>query len=105
MPLNFKNNFPWLLVLFLAIAVQLSGINVAFFTDDPGLYAAISKNMVQRGNYWDEEWKEVGYKDVRRFLEAMKRKELRTAFSEHFNDAKPKMLFAENMHLLAKERC
>lgn len=43
--------------------------------------------------------------DVRRFLEAMKRKELRTAFSDHFNDAKPKMLFAENMHLLAKERC
>lgn len=53
MPINFKNDTPWLLVLFLAIGVQLSGINVAFFTDDPGLYAAISKNMVLRGNYWE----------------------------------------------------
>ncbi|MGI4804331.1 MAG: ArnT family glycosyltransferase [Janthinobacterium lividum] len=53
MPINFKQNSPWLLVLFLAIAVQLSGINVAFFTDDPGLYAALAKNMVQRGNYWE----------------------------------------------------
>lgn len=43
--------------------------------------------------------------DVRRFLEAMKRKELRTAFSEHFDDAKPKMLFTENRAELAKERC
>jgi uncharacterized protein (TIGR00369 family) len=43
--------------------------------------------------------------DVRRFLEAMKRKELRTAFSEHFDNAKTEMLFAENMHLLTKERC
>lgn len=24
-----------------------------------------------RGQYWDEEWKEVGYKDVRRFLESI----------------------------------
>lgn len=24
-----------------------------------------------RGHYWDEEWKEVGYKDVRRFLETI----------------------------------
>ncbi|WP_186736774.1 acyl-CoA thioesterase [Spirosoma utsteinense] len=43
--------------------------------------------------------------DVRRFLEAMKRKELRAAFSEHFDNAKTEMLFAENMHLLTKERC
>jgi uncharacterized protein (TIGR00369 family) len=43
--------------------------------------------------------------DVRRFLEAMKRKELRAAFSEHFDNAKTEMLFAENMHLLTRERC
>jgi len=24
-----------------------------------------------RGHYWDEEWKEIGYKDVRRFLEGI----------------------------------
>lgn len=24
-----------------------------------------------RGNYWEEEWKEIGYKDVRRFLESI----------------------------------
>ena len=53
MPINFKKNTPWLLVFVLAIAVQLSGINVAFFTDDPGLYAALAKNMVLRGNYWE----------------------------------------------------
>ncbi|MGI4749712.1 MAG: glycosyltransferase family 39 protein [Janthinobacterium lividum] len=53
MAINIKKDAPWLLVLFLAIAVQLSGINVAFFTDDPGLYAALAKNMVLRGNYWE----------------------------------------------------
>ncbi|RYE31257.1 MAG: phospholipid carrier-dependent glycosyltransferase, partial [Sphingobacteriaceae bacterium] len=53
MPINIKNDTPWLLVLFLAVAVQLSGINIVFFTDDPGLYAALAKNMVLRGNYWE----------------------------------------------------
>ncbi len=52
MPINIKIS-PWLLVLFLAIAVQLSGINIVFFTDDPGLYAALAKNMVLRRNYWE----------------------------------------------------
>lgn len=45
--------FPYLLVSFLAVAVHFSGINVPFFTDDPGLYAALAKNMVLRGNYWE----------------------------------------------------
>ncbi len=53
MLVNFKKSSPWLLVLLLAIAVQLSGINVSFFTDDPGLYGSIAKNMVLRGNYWE----------------------------------------------------
>ncbi|RYE26610.1 MAG: phospholipid carrier-dependent glycosyltransferase [Sphingobacteriaceae bacterium] len=52
MPINIEKT-PWLLVLFLAVATQLSGIDVAFFTDDPGLYAALAKNMVLRENYWE----------------------------------------------------
>lgn len=53
MPINLKIGLPWLLVLILAIAVQFSGINISFFTDDPGLYGSIAKNMVLRGNYWE----------------------------------------------------
>ncbi len=50
---NFKKDFPCLLLLLLAVAVNFSGIQVSFFTDDPGLYAALAKNMVQRGDYWE----------------------------------------------------
>lgn len=53
MPEQLNKIFPWLLVLLLAVAVNFSGINVAFFTDDQGLYAALAKNMVLRGNYWE----------------------------------------------------
>lgn len=53
MILLFRKYFPWLLVLLLAVAINFSGISVPFFTDDPGLYAALSKNMVMRGNYWE----------------------------------------------------
>jgi len=53
MPMNFKRGFPWILVLLLGLAVHFSGINVPFFTDDPGLYAALAKNMVLHGNYWE----------------------------------------------------
>ena len=53
MPVQLNKNLPWLLVLLLAVAVNFSGINVAFFTDDPGLYAALAKNMVLHGNYWE----------------------------------------------------
>lgn len=42
-----------MLVLILAAAVHFSGINVPFFTDDPGLYGSLAKNMVQQGNYWE----------------------------------------------------
>lgn len=50
---NLKQDFPYLLLLLLAVAVNFSGIQVPFFTDDPGLYAALAKNMVQRGDYWE----------------------------------------------------
>lgn len=43
--------------------------------------------------------------DVRRFLEAMKRKELRASYSEHFDNAKMRMLVKENIGKLTKERC
>lgn len=53
MAINFKKDFPWILFIILALVVNFWGINVAFFTDDPGLYAALAKNMVLRGNYWE----------------------------------------------------
>lgn len=43
--------------------------------------------------------------DARRFLEAMKRKELRAAFGEHFDNAKTRMLLTEHMSHLEPERC
>lgn len=43
--------------------------------------------------------------DARRFLEAMKRRELRTAYGEHFDNARNRMLLRENLQLLEKERC
>ncbi|MFD2871014.1 ArnT family glycosyltransferase [Mucilaginibacter ximonensis] len=38
----------YLLFFILAFAVSLAGINVKFFTDDPGLYASIAKNMLYK---------------------------------------------------------
>ncbi len=38
----------YLLVFVLAVAVNLMGITVNFFTDDPGLYASIAKNMIYK---------------------------------------------------------
>lgn len=43
--------------------------------------------------------------DARRFLEAIKRKELRTASAEHFDNARTTMLLPENMAQLTGERC
>lgn len=43
--------------------------------------------------------------DARRFLEAMKRKELRTTYGEHFDNARTRMLLKENMGQLVTERC
>lgn len=51
-----KDNYkPLYLALFiLALIVNFSGINLDFFTDDPGLYASISKNLIYR-----KEWLEL----------------------------------------------
>lgn len=43
--------------------------------------------------------------DVRRFLEAMKRKELRASYAAYFDNAKTSLLLNENMDKLAQERC
>lgn len=43
--------------------------------------------------------------DARRFLEAMKRKELRAAYGEHFDNAKNRMLLHEDVGKLTSERC
>ncbi|XWW44368.1 acyl-CoA thioesterase [Fibrella sp. USSR17] len=43
--------------------------------------------------------------DARRFLEAIKRKELRAAYSEHFDNERTRMLLTENMVQLINERC
>ncbi len=51
-----KDNYKplYLLLFILALVVNFTGINLGFFTDDPGLYAAISKNMLYR-----KEWLEL----------------------------------------------
>jgi uncharacterized protein (TIGR00369 family) len=43
--------------------------------------------------------------DIRRFLEAMKRKELKNTYKLLLDNAKTSMELAENMHLLDGERC
>lgn len=43
--------------------------------------------------------------DARRFLEALKRREMRTDFAEHFDNARNRMLLPENIHALTTERC
>ena len=43
--------------------------------------------------------------DVRRFLEAMKRKELRASYATYFDNAKNSLLLSENIDKLAQERC
>lgn len=43
----------YLLLFVLALMVNFSGFNLAFFTDDPGLYASISKNLLYRKEFWE----------------------------------------------------
>jgi 4-amino-4-deoxy-L-arabinose transferase-like glycosyltransferase len=42
----------YLLLFVVAFAVSMAGINTKFFTDDPGLYAAIAKNMLYKQDMW-----------------------------------------------------
>ena len=48
------NNKPYIILFFvLALVVNFAGINQRFFTDDPGLYASISKNLLSHHNFFD----------------------------------------------------
>jgi 4-amino-4-deoxy-L-arabinose transferase-like glycosyltransferase len=42
----------YLLLFVVAFVVNVAGINVKFFTDDPGLYASIAKNMLYKQDMW-----------------------------------------------------
>lgn len=44
---------PYLIVLLLAIAVNIAGIGIKFFTDDPALYSALARTMAQSNNFTD----------------------------------------------------
>jgi 4-amino-4-deoxy-L-arabinose transferase-like glycosyltransferase len=47
-------NKPYFILLFvLALIVNFSGINVKFFTDDPGLYASIAKNLIYKHEFFE----------------------------------------------------
>jgi len=46
------NRTIFLLLFVLALVVNFSGINIDFFTDDPGLYAAISKNLLNSHSFF-----------------------------------------------------
>ena len=55
------NKLLYLLLFVLALAVNFSGINVNFFTDDPGLYASIAKNLVYKKDFlqlftYNQDW-------------------------------------------------
>jgi hypothetical protein len=43
--------------------------------------------------------------DARRFLEAIKRKELKNQYRQELDNAKTSLLLDEQLHLLEKERC
>src|ERR1700748_1362642 len=43
----------YLLILLLALAVNFAGINTRFITDDPGLYASLSKNFIYKHTFFD----------------------------------------------------
>ena len=43
-----SNKVLYLLLFVLALGINFAGLNVKFFTDDPGLYASIAKNLVYK---------------------------------------------------------
>ena len=45
------NKIFYLLFFVVALAVNFAGINVKFFTDDPGLYASIAKNLLYKKDF------------------------------------------------------
>jgi 4-amino-4-deoxy-L-arabinose transferase-like glycosyltransferase len=51
--MNDKNKPLYILLFVLALVVNFAGINAKFFTDDPGLYASISKSLIYRKEFWE----------------------------------------------------
>ena len=47
------NKTCYLLLFVLALAVNMAGINVKFFTDDPGLYASLAKNLLYKKDFFE----------------------------------------------------
>ncbi len=70
--------------------------NTSYFTmvakDDDGNPSEVPPLLLENSN------------DVRRFLEAIKRRELRQSYSEHFDHAKTRMLVVDSMEQLKNER-
>jgi len=48
-----QNKQLYILLFVLALVVNFAGINIKFFTDDPGLYASISKNLIYRKEFFE----------------------------------------------------
>lgn len=46
------NKLLYLLLFVLALAVNFSGLNIKFFTDDPALYASIAKNLLYKKEFF-----------------------------------------------------
>jgi 4-amino-4-deoxy-L-arabinose transferase-like glycosyltransferase len=46
------NKLFYLILFVLALIVNFSGLNVQFFTDDPGLYASVAKNLVYKKDFF-----------------------------------------------------
>ena len=50
--INKDNKTAYQLLLVLAILVNLFTINTSFFTDDPGLYGSIAKQLIYKHQFW-----------------------------------------------------
>ncbi len=48
--MKYPNKVFYILIFLLALGVNFAGINDKFFTDDPGLYASIAKNLTYPKN-------------------------------------------------------
>jgi uncharacterized protein (TIGR00369 family) len=71
--------------------------NTSYFTmvakDDDGKLAKVPELILENNE------------DIRRFLEAMKRKEIKASYKTILDNAKTSMEIDENLHLLDNERC
>jgi 4-amino-4-deoxy-L-arabinose transferase-like glycosyltransferase len=59
--MKYQNKLFYILLFVLALIVNFSGINVKFFTDDPGLYASIAKNLIYKKDFlqlftYNQDW-------------------------------------------------